>query len=367
MNNDDLEDLQQRLRQLSREAIDRLRATAEQATARSAWAKGGVGAWRGEPFANERGAYPVAGKVHDGDPPSLESIEIYSMDVGGRIRRAQLYYGDGVARSEFLRVPAEHGFDTVWLQDDWPGGVREVGIERYDAAHRLVEVVTAFDDHEDSRRRRGWSRERYEHDEAGRLTSIHGRYDSEEFSDSERPPPPYVYDLIYDSRDEVAAITRRRDDGGTELVWRRPRMGRDVDRAQDALASRLGEAVVELVRTLAERPTRVALVYLAGDERLPPDVWATSEPDPDWNPAEWDEPPLELPEALAADLAEHSQLLDLLELDGHARQLLNAAARTAGERLADGESDDNLVVYAVDHYVEDLEENLAAIGVPYTG
>lgn len=357
MPNDDVEYLRQRLGQLDSEAIDELRAAADQATVRSAWAKGGVEAWRGEPFANERSTYAVPGSVKDGDPPSLESVEVYGMDEDGRIRRARIYRGDGELDSEFLRAPAEHGFDTVFIAPDKDGV--EVGVERYDDAHRLAEVIRVFD--------RGWTRERCEHDAAGRLTAIHGRYDSERLSDSERPPPSYVYDLIYDSRDEVAAITRRRDDGGTELIWRRPRIGRDVDRAQDALASRLGEAVVELVRALAERPTLVALVYLAGDERLPPDVWATSEPDPDWNPAEWGVPPLELPEALAADLAEHSQLLDLFELDGHARQLLNAAARAARERLADGASEDELVVYAVDHYVEDLEENLAAIGVPYTG
>lgn len=355
MSTDDLNELRRRLARLTPEAIDDLRTAAVRAAVRRAWAKGGVEAWRGEPFANERSSYPVAGRVRDGDPPSRESVEVYDIDGDGRIRRAQIYWGDGVLHSEFLRSPAEHGFDTLLLRDMVGAeDSREVGIERYDDAQRLVEIVlvSGVD----------WMRERYEHDAAGRVVRIDGSQDSEELSAAERPPPPYVYDVVY-TGGEAVCITQTFEDGRRVLIWRRPRLGRDIDRAQEDLASQLGDAIVDLVDAWPERPTRVALVYLAGDERLPPEVWVTSRPDPDWNPAEWDARPLELPEALAAELTEHSQLLDNLELDGYARRLLNVAAAAAGQKLADGEGD--LVVYAVDHYLEDLEENLAAIGLPH--
>jgi hypothetical protein len=54
MSTDDLDELRRRLAGLTPEAIEDLRTAAVEAAVRRAWAKGGVQAWRGEPFANER-------------------------------------------------------------------------------------------------------------------------------------------------------------------------------------------------------------------------------------------------------------------------------------------------------------------------
>ena len=152
------------------------------------------------------------------------------------------------------------------------------------------------------------------------------------------------------------------------VVWRRPRIDRDADRAGASLADDLAGAAADAVQRLGVQATRVAIVYdSSATEGLPPTLFATAAAPASWNPAEWREQPLALPDSLRDALTEHDLLLRTLGRDGAGRDLLvDAAGKLAGRLHDAGAVGDGFVAYAVDTQLLDLEANLEALGVPLT-
>lgn len=348
--------LRRRLARLGAAEVAEQREAAQRAATSIAWARGGTGAWRPSPHAGERDGNPPA-KLRDGWPPALEGVEVYGLDADGLVRRARLYGARDTVAEEFVRTPGSDRFDTTRLV---LGAVHEVGAETRDERGRILAALVVS--------RAAWQCERYEYGANGRLLSVHVSYDSDDFTDEERPPPPYVHEFVYDAAGELAAIAGRQEDSDRRsAVWRRPRAGKDVDREGEALAGELAAAVAEALR--GRDPARVALLYDASTtEGLPPTVFATAADPADWNPAEWRERPLALPAALRDALAQHDLLLRTLERDGGGRVLLNAAARKLTMRLRGSEAAGaGFLGYAVDTQLIDLDANLAAIGVAPAG
>jgi len=284
----------------------------------------------------------------------LSGVEVYGLDEAGLIRWARMYDGLGAIAGEFLRMVAPGQCETVRIVR---GEVHEVGVEDRDAHGQLVAYLNATAD--------GWTQEELEYDDLGRLTRAHCSYDSEEFTDEERPPQPFVHEFIHGAGALVAIAGREALTDEPQVFWRRPRIDRDVEQAGAALSRELAVAVVDAVRRVGGRPTRLALMYDVGAaQTLPPTVFATTG-EVDWNPAQWRELPLALPAPLVRALAEHDLVLQTLEREGDGRALLSAAAREIAERMGDCAAA-GFVAYAVDIQLIDLEADLGAVGVTVT-
>jgi hypothetical protein len=354
-------------------------ARASDVVERWAWANGETHWERPEPLWHQLNGLDPSDKTIDEPTGELGYLVLYGYDGEGRIVIARRVAG-GIARdpdfiSASVWITANSG-DRVLLTYDAHGIRRPRPLQLSGIIAPIVEndrvrsVVAISGPHDPG------SRSVFQYD-ADRVTLV----TDESHVDGEWRPQR-VYECSYSDDDLSAIVCFRVDAAGGRgepiISWRRS-SSRRVRGARQRIERELPDRLVGWASRRAPRDTfAIALLYSFEGPNLPPAIGACTERERRrlasqgvasqhiWNPAEWEVLDTEPEELLADGLDECWQVLSqewqATLNDKEPRTLLTkAASRITPEQLAAAQLSPDVVVFAVDDELTDLDRNLRKV------